>query len=87
MKTIQERLRAAAAVYNRDERPSDTYMLQAADEIDRLQAALKASDEALIAFADDQGGETWGTVYAFNRRLSTYSDAISAARSRKEPQS
>lgn len=47
MKTIQERLRAAAAVYNRDERPSDTYMLQAADEIDRLQAALKASEAVM----------------------------------------
>jgi len=83
MKTIQERLRAAAAVYNRDERPSDTYMLQAADEIGRLLAALKASDEALL---DVQHAAThlmpWTTHQAIRDAQSR-----AAARSRKEPQS
>lgn len=80
MTTIQERLREQAAFHasalgqfqeSRDE-------WKAADEIDRLQAALKASDEALLDVA--------GYISA-GMRGST-AEAIRAARSRaKESQS
>ena len=84
--TLSNRLRALS----RHEHSDLTIGDEAADERDCLMAqnaaykeALAEADAALIAFADDEGGDVWGTVYAFNRRTSTYGSAISAARARQ----
>ncbi len=85
--TIQERVREEAA--NCDGRGGDTnvrLLREVADEIDRLLAALKASDEALLHVARlaDIDRMTNSSDMALVLVMDQHKDAIAAARSRAE---
>lgn len=78
--TIQERLRDTTRRYNERDRH------EAAAEIDRLLAALKASDEALLHVARlaDVDRMTNSSDMALVLVMSRHKEAIAAARSRAE---